>query len=69
MLKIFPSQNVYCRLFIICLITISLYFSFATDIVDIIDGSPSNEFRGYYKREHSLVKPYQGLRIFKNNFV
>ncbi|VDM54250.1 unnamed protein product [Angiostrongylus costaricensis] len=25
-----------------------------------IDGSSAHEFRGYYKREHSLVRPYQG---------
>ncbi|KAI1725627.1 legume-like lectin family domain-containing protein [Ditylenchus destructor] len=25
-----------------------------------IDGSSVNEFRGYYKREHSLIRPYQG---------
>uniref|UniRef100_A0A915CY95 L-type lectin-like domain-containing protein n=1 Tax=Ditylenchus dipsaci TaxID=166011 RepID=A0A915CY95_9BILA len=25
-----------------------------------MDGSSSSEFRGYYKREHSLIRPYQG---------
>ncbi len=26
----------------------------------IQDGTPTGEVRGYYRREHSLVKPYQG---------
>jgi len=33
----------------------------ADDYVDVIDGKSVGEFRGYYKREHSLIKPYQGL--------
>jgi hypothetical protein len=32
----------------------------ASDINKLIEGSSVNEWRGYYKREHSLIKPYQG---------
>uniref|UniRef100_A0A915D987 L-type lectin-like domain-containing protein n=1 Tax=Ditylenchus dipsaci TaxID=166011 RepID=A0A915D987_9BILA len=39
-----------------CLCSISLTDTY----VDVIDGSSSSEFRGYYKREHSLIRPYQG---------
>ncbi|VDN44164.1 unnamed protein product [Gongylonema pulchrum] len=34
-----------------------------------VDGTSVNEWRGYYKKEHSLVKPYQGhLVIFSFNY-
>lgn len=29
-----------------------------------LDGSPVSEFRGYPKREHSLIRPYQGILYF-----
>jgi len=54
----FFKQKAHIQLFI-CLI--SLYLSFADENVNVIDGRPSTEFRGYYKREHSLIKPYQSL--------
>ncbi|KAK5978550.1 L-type lectin domain-containing protein [Trichostrongylus colubriformis] len=32
----------------------------AESSVQSIEGSSVHEFRGYYKREHSLIRPYQG---------
>lgn len=29
-----------------------------------IDGKTIHEFRGYFKREHSLIRPYTGLLPF-----
>lgn len=56
----FFKQKAHIQLFI-CLI--SLYLSFADENVNVIDGRPSTEFRGYYKREHSLIKPYQSAGL------
>ncbi|KAF7629283.1 L-type lectin-like domain-containing protein [Meloidogyne graminicola] len=58
----FLSQKAQCQLFI-CLITATFSLSYADDFIDVIDGKPSNEFRGYYKREHSLIKPYQSAGL------
>ncbi len=32
----------------------------ADTLKQAVEGSSVNEWRGYYKREHSLIKPYQG---------
>ena len=34
--------------------------SAAEVLAQSIDGTSVHEFRGYYKREHSLTRPYQG---------
>jgi hypothetical protein len=36
------------------------------DFSDGIDGTHSTVYRGYFKREHSLTKPYQGLSLYSN---
>lgn len=32
-------------------------------LAENINGQTVHEFRGYYKREHSLIKPYTGEHI------
>jgi hypothetical protein len=53
----------------LCLIVSQFHLYFADDFVDLIDGRSTGEYRGYYKREHSLVKPYQGSLIITHIFA
>jgi len=32
-----------------------------TQAIQVRNMTPTEEMRGYYRRDHSLVKPYQGL--------
>lgn len=45
---------------ILLLIGLVFNFSIGDEVANTIDGTSVAEWRGYFKREHSLIRPYQG---------